>query len=180
VLEAVAAVAAWVGVSLVVLSDGRRGLAIGVAIAALGLAALALSPGGTAAAVALGAGGGIAAVRRFSSGPEGWGVMPAGSTPRLVLCAAAGALALWVGLAVMQGGGGGSRLGIMLAIGLAAARLISSDVGEVTEAAVCVLALGVGAAAGLAPGPAGVWPYLAAGLVAAASTWIPIRAPRAA
>jgi hypothetical protein len=179
-LEAVAAFAAWAGVSLVVLSDGRRGLAAGVALATLGLAVLSLPAGGIAGAAALFVGGAVATARRAVSGPEGWGIMPTGSTPRLVLCVVAGILALWVGVAVMQGGGGAVRFAGMVTIGLAGMRLISSDEGEVTEAALSVLALAVGVAAGMAHGSPGVWPYLAAALVAAAANWIPNKATRAA
>lgn len=179
-LDGIAAFAAWLGVSLIVLSDGRRGLAAGIALATVGLSVLAFPAAGIAGAVALFAGGAIAAVRRAPSGPEGWSIMPAGSTPRLVLCVAAGILALWVALAVMQGGGGASRFAAMAAIGLAGARLISSDVGEVVEAALSVLALAVGLVAGLASGSPGVWPYLAAAAVAAVATSIPIKATRAA
>ena len=179
-LEGIAAFAAWLGVSLVVLSDGRRGLAAGTALATVGLAVLAFPAADIAGAVALFAGGAIAAVRRARSGPEGWSIMPAGSTPRLVLCVAAGLLSLWVALAVMQGGGGAQRFGVMVAIGLGGARLISSDVGEVVEAALSVLALALGVVAGLTPVSPGIWPYLAAALVAAAASSIPIKATRAA
>jgi hypothetical protein len=179
-LDGVAAFAAWLGISIVVLSEGRRGIAAGIALATVGLSVLALPAAGIVGAVALFAGGAIAAVRRALSGPQGWGIMPAGSTPRLVLCVAAGVLGLWVGLAVMQGGGGALRFAVMVAIGLGGARLISSDVGEVAEGALSVLALTVGVVAGLAPGSPGVWPYLAAAVVAAAATSIPIKATRAA
>src|SRR5207249_2138584 len=83
-VEAASGFVAWLGVSLVVLSDGRRGLALGMALGALGLAGVSLPAAEPIGAIALVAGGAVAAARRFTAGPAGWAVMPAGSTPRLV------------------------------------------------------------------------------------------------
>ena len=179
-IEGFAAFAAWLGVSLVVLSDGRRGLAAGIALATVGLAPLSLQAGGLAGAAALATGGAIATVRRAMTGPPGWGIMPPGSTPRLVLCVAGGILALWLGVAVMPGNAGALRFAVMAVAGLGGARLISSDGQEIVETAVSALALAVAAGTALAPASPGVWPYLAAALVAAAATWIPNKETRAA
>jgi hypothetical protein len=179
-LEAASALAAWLGVSLVVLADGRRGLATGTVIATLGLAGAVWPEAGLPAALAIVVGGAIAAARRYMAGPEGWQIMPAGSTPRLVLCVAGGLLALWVGLAVTSGHSAGLRFAVMSAVGLAGARALIGDDASVAQTALAVLAVAVAAAAGLSPQPAGVWPYLAAAAIAAAVTLMPQRAPRAA
>ena len=178
-IEAAAAFVAWLGVSLVVLSDGRRGLALGTLLAAAGLAGVALPEAGPAGAIALVAGGAAAAARRFTAGPGKWGIMPPGSTPRLVLCVAGGLLALWVGLAVMTGEGAGLRFAVMSVAGLAGARALSSADTSVAQTAFAVLALAVATGAALAA-DAGVWPFLAGAGVAAAVTWAPGRVLRAA
>jgi hypothetical protein len=97
-----------------------------------------------------------------------------------VLCLAAGILALWVGLAVTTGGGGALRFAVMAAIGLAAARVLSSEDGFAAQTAVAMLALAIAVGAVFAPEPAGAGPCLAAGVVAAGAAWIPLKAPRAA
>ena len=89
-VEVAAAFVAWLGVSLVVLSDARRGLALGTLLAGAGLAGVALPEAGPAGGLALVAGGAVAAARRFTAGPGGWGILPPGSTPRLILCVAGG------------------------------------------------------------------------------------------
>ena len=178
-VEAAAAFVAWLGVSLVVLSDARRGLALGMLLAAAGLAGVALPEAGPAGAIALVAGGAVAAARRFSAGPGGWGIMPPGSTPRLVLCVVGGLLALWVGLAVMTGEGAALRFAVMSVAGLAGARALSSADTSVAQTAFAVLALAVAAGAALGA-DAGVWPFLAGAGAAVAVTWAPGRVQRAA
>jgi len=178
--EAASGVVAWVGVSLVVLADGRRGLALGMALGALGLAGVSLSAAGPIGAIALAAGGAVAAARRFTAGPAGWAIMPAGSTPRLVLCVAGGLLALWVGVAVMTGSGGALRFALIAVVGLAGARVLAGENASVVQTALALLAIAIAAGAGLAPHTVIAWTYLAAGLVAAAVTWLPDGVRRAA
>lgn len=179
-MELAAAFLAWLGASVVVLADGRRGLAAGVAIATAGLAAFALLEAGPFAAVAVAVGGAAAVARRVSSGPPGWSIMPAGSTPRLVACVAGGLVALWVGFAVMTGAGGGVRFAAMAAIGLAGARVLWTEDASVVRTALAVLAPAMAVAASLAAIAPGVWPYAAAALVAGAAAWIPLGTARAA
>ena len=59
-MSATAAFAAWLGAALIVLSEGRRGLALGMALVTMGFAVLALTSGQVEGAIALVAGGGIA------------------------------------------------------------------------------------------------------------------------
>ena len=175
-----AAFVAWAGACAIVVSDARRGLAAGTALAAVGLALASVQESGWVVAAILAAGGAAAAGRRYAAGPAGWRVLPPGSTPRLVLAIAAGLIALWVGVSVMSGSGGGLRFAVLSVVGLAGCRLITSDDPWVAQTAVAVIALAVAAGAGLGSSAPGVWPSLAGAVVAAAAVWTPYRTPRAA
>ena len=75
-IEVAAGFVAWLGASMVVLADARRGLALGIAIATLGLAVLVLQDAGPLEAAAMALGGLLASARCASSGPAGWQIMP--------------------------------------------------------------------------------------------------------
>lgn len=172
-LEAIAAFVAWLGVSLIVVADGKVGLAAGLAISTAALAVFAWTSGGPAAAAAIVAGGAAAAGLRLRAGPAGWNVMPAGSTPRLVLCIASGLIALWIAASVMTGDGAPFRFAVLCTIALGAARVLVTDdsAAATTSVAVLMLAIAVGAAAGeVNPSP---WSYAAATVVAAGASWFP-------
>lgn len=179
-IEAGGAFVAWLGASLVVLADGRRGLALGAALATAGLAAVVLQGGGPAGAAALAGGGALAAFRRAGSGPGGWRIMPPGSTPRFVLCVATGLVTLWVAFAVTAGGGAALRFAAVAVVALSAARVLTSREPAVLLTTVALLALAVAAAAGLGDTGPGPWPYLAAAAIAAAVGWLPVGTPHAA
>jgi hypothetical protein len=166
--------------SIVVLADGRRGLALGAALATAGLALVALQSAGPISAGALAAGGVIIAVRRLTNGLSGWQLMPPGSTPRLVLCIGAGLLALWIAFAVTTGAGAALRFAVMTVLGLSGARVLSSDQSWVLSTAVGLLALAIAAIAGMGDTSPDPWPYYAAAFVAAGSGWVPVRTARAA
>jgi hypothetical protein len=84
-LATVGAVLAWLGVSLVSLADARRGLAIGLLGTAVGLALAVMASGRSPlGGAALAMGGVVGAMLRLRDGEPGWGLMPPGSTPRLV------------------------------------------------------------------------------------------------
>ena len=179
-IEALAAVLAWLGAALIVLSDGRRGLAVGLFAASIAFASLAWSGGQRPAAVAILVCGAIASLQRLRSGAEGWGIMPAGSTPRLVLCIASGLVALWVGASVTNGPGAPLRTAVLAFIALMGARVLSARDVPAVLTAVAALALAMGAATGLAstsPGPA---PYLIGALIAAGVAFMPRAEPRGA
>jgi hypothetical protein len=178
--DVAAGFAVWVGASLVVLSDGRRGLALGVAVAAVGVALAAWPRAGPEAALALGAGGLVAAAWRSRAGPPGWRILAAGSTPRLVLCVAAALLTLWLAVAVTSGPYGGMRFAVMVAAGLAVARILDGEEPAVLQTAAAVLALAVGTVSGLGGGQPGIWTFAAGSLVAAAAGLLPVSAARAA
>lgn len=168
-----AAFVAWLGVSLIVLADGRLGLTAGVALATAGLAGMAWPSGGAAGVVAVATGGAIAAGLRLRTGPPGWNVMPAGSTHRLVLCMASGLVGLWVAASVMTGDGAPVRFGVLITIALASARVLVTDDGPAATTAIAVLVLAVAvaeAAWGLTSSP---WPLVAAAVVAAGVSWFP-------
>jgi len=165
---------------MIVLSDGGRGLALGLALVTAALTALALAGGETIGAGAIAIGGAIASVRLLRSGGEkGWGLMPPGSTPRLILCVASGLIALWFAASVTFGGGASVRFAGVALLGLMGGRALSSSRTAVVLAAVAALALvlaGATAIADTSPGPA---PYIVGALVAAVVTIVPRSEPHA-
>ncbi len=168
-----AALLAWLGASLVVVAEGRRGLALGLAMVPIALAVLIWGTGQPVGAVAVAAGGMIGSFRCWRSGPQTWGIMPAGSTPRLVLCIAGGLIALWVSASVTNGSGASLRFALMIVLGLMAARVLAARDAAVALTAIACFALALGAAPSLSassPGPA----YgIIGGLIAAGVMFIP-------
>lgn len=179
-VEVVAGIVAWLGASVVVLADGRRGLALGIVLAAAGLAAVAWQDAGPITAAAIAGGGVISAAGRLRAGELGWQVMPAGSTPRLVLCVAVGLVALWFAFGITTGPGSGSRFAALVGLVLAPARILWSDDPAVQLTATGILALAVAVASAAGATTPDAWPYLAAGIVAAAVAWLPSRPVHAA
>jgi hypothetical protein len=170
-----AAFLAWLGAAVIVLADGRRGLALGLALTTMGFAALAWSGGDGVAAAAVLVGGGVAAFQRLRTGPDVWGVMPAGSTARLVLCIAGGLLALWIATSVMTGPGAPLRFAVLSVLGLMTARAVGEAENGPVLTALAALALAVGMSASLAgvgPGPA---PFIAGALIALGASFIRVR-----
>lgn len=135
---------AWLGAAVLVLSDGRRGLAAGIAVAAVGLAAALAATSAAAAGLVL-AGGLASALLRLRGGRPGWGLLPPGSTPRLILCVVAGAAALYLG--ILMAGSAGPPLAVagLAAAGLATARLLGSDRRQDALACSALAALGLAA-----------------------------------
>ena len=172
VVAAIAALCAWLGASLIVLADGSRGLAAGVGFATVGLAVIAWQSTGFVPALAILVGGALLALQHQRSDDRTWGIMPAGSTPRLILCVATGLVALWVAASVTLGPGVAQRFAVLVVVGLTAGRILTSQQIQVVIAASAVLALAVAEGAGL--GAHSVWPYLAAGLIACAVTLVPV------
>ncbi len=170
-IEPVAAFATWLGVSLIVLADGRRGLAAGLAIATAALSVLAWQTAGVIEGAAILAGGAVATAWRLRSGPRGWNIMPPGSTPRLVMCIAGGLLLLWVAASVMTGDGAGLRFAVLSGIALAGGRILATDDVSAMLTALAALALVIAVGAAEA-GSAGPLPYAGAALVAAGSAFV--------
>jgi len=179
-IEGGAALLTWLGAALVVLADGRRGLAVGLGMLAVGFTALAISGGEPLAGVAVGTGGAIASVQRWRHGPAAWVVMPPGSTPRLVLCVAAGLLGLWLAASITTGPGGPLRFAVIVVLGLMVARVLTARDAPVAITAVAGLALALAGASGLAAGSPSLLPYFAGALAAAGSTFLPQSEPHGA
>jgi hypothetical protein len=173
VIEIAAAGLAWLGASLLVLADGRRGLALGLAVLTIAFTVFAVATSLPVGAAVVAAGGGIAAWQCWRSPAARWGIMPAGSTPRLVLCIGSGLLGLWIAAAVTGGPGGALRFGTLLVLGLIGVRVLSSRELHVVLAGIAGLALALGAAPGLDVPPAGDVPDIAAGLIAGGVMFLP-------
>jgi len=156
-----------------VLADGRRGLALGLALVTVSLAILTWPAGMAVGSVAIGVGGLIAAVQCWRSGPAEWGIMPAGSTPRLILCVASGMFGFWLAASVTTGPDASRRFAVLLVTGLMGARvLISRDV-PVVLTGIAALALAVATASGLAEESPGPIPAIVGGLIAAGVMFVP-------
>ncbi len=96
-MTAAGAFAAWAGASVIVLADGRRGLAAGVGLVALGFTVLAWTDGHWLEGAILLAGGAVSVFELVRAGPQEWvaGRLLQGQRAVAVLTAAAGlALAL--------------------------------------------------------------------------------------
>jgi len=180
VIEAGGAVLAWFGASLIVLSDGRRGLALGLGCIGLGMCAVVWPAGPGLAAGALALGGLIAAVQRLRNGSPGWAIMPAGSTPQLVLCVGAGLLSLWIGASVTSGGGASLRIAVLAVIGMMGARVLGARQPDVVLSCVAGLVLAVAAASSLAASSPETVVFLGGAVIAATSSFIRLREPSAA
>jgi hypothetical protein len=180
VIEGLAAFVAWLGGSMIVLADGRRGLALGLALITVAFAALTWAGGETLGAAALLVGGAVASGRGLRSGAEGWGLMPPGSTPRLVLSVAVGLVALWFAASVTFGAGAPVRFAGLAVLGLMGARALASSETAVVLVAVAGLALGLAGSAAIAATSPGPSPYIAGALVAAAVMMLPRSEPHAA
>jgi hypothetical protein len=172
VIEAAAAFLAWLGAALVVLADGRRGLAAGLALVAAGFGVLAVAGGEPVGAATVLVGGLIGSARCLRSGRT-WGLMPPGSTPRLLLCLASGLVALWVAASVTTGPGAQLRFGVLVVLGLMGARVLASRDNAVVLTSIACFALGLAAAPALgtiSPGPV---PDIIGALIAAGVLFLP-------
>jgi len=143
---------AWLGSSLLVLSDARRGLAVGLLVAAGGLALVRASEGELVDAGLLLGGGVLGAVASLlRNRRRGWGLLPPGSTPRIVLCLVAGGLALWLATGLLDSPGEWqARSAAAILIALGAGRLLAAGDARAALAAASLVALGAGGLAGLA------------------------------
>jgi hypothetical protein len=179
-VTAAAAFAAWLGAAVIVLSNGRRGLALGLAVTTVAFAVLAWTSGERLAAAALLFGGSAAAVRRLRTGPDVWGVMPAGSTARLVLSIAGGFAALWIATSVMTGPGASLRFAALSVLGLMGARVLTEHEPPAVLTALAALALSVAVAAGVSDAGTGPSLYFAAAVIAIGVSFIRVKEPNGA
>jgi hypothetical protein len=174
VTEAIAvagAALAWLGVTLVSVAEGRRGVALGLAVAAGGLAGAAAAAGQPPlGATALLAGGLVAAALRLRGGGPGWNLLPPGSTPRLMA-----SLVALVGAALVAGSetaspSGAVRIAGLVAAALAVARILTTGRRWAALGAGSALALGLGSLGGLTGLVAGAAVAAALGAVDGAET----------
>jgi hypothetical protein len=175
-----AAFVAWAGAAIITLADGRRGLAVGIGVVAIGFGALAIVNGGWVGGVALIAGGAVSAIQLARTGSKDWGLMPPGSTPRMILAVVAAILSLWVAASLTTGPGGSLRFASVAVLGLMAARLLQAKTASPVLTAAAALAIALAGASGIgdtAPGPA---PYVLGALIAAGASFLPVREPRGA
>ena len=181
-IEIAAALLAWLGAALVVLADARRGLALGLAFVTIGFAVLAWgTPGQPVGAVAITAGGLTGAFRCWTASPAAWGLMPAGSTPRLVLCIAAGLLALWISASVTAKPGAPLLFAVLVVLGLMAARVLAGRDAVVDRTAIACFALALASSPAFASTiPTGPVPYVIGALIAAAVIVAPATLPQGA
>jgi hypothetical protein len=151
-LAAVGLAVAWLGGSVLVLSDARRGLAVGLLVAATGLALVRASEGAFAEAGLILAGGVLAAVASLRRNRRrGWGLLTPGSTPRIVFCVVAGGAALWLATGLLDGPGEWqARSAAAVLIALGAGRLLTAGDARAALTAASLVALGAGAVAALA------------------------------
>ncbi|HET9782809.1 MAG TPA: hypothetical protein VFR33_13635 [Candidatus Dormibacteraeota bacterium] len=175
-----AGIVVWLGASLIVVSDGRKGLAVGIALTTVGLATFAFLTAGPIAAIALALGGAVAATRRYVTGAEGWAILPPGSTPRLVLSLATALIAFWVAAGLTSGSYVSLRFGVIVAAVLSVARVLSTNEQTALLSAVALLSLSAAVATAMGSSITSLWPYLGGALVAAAVGWLPLRRVSAA
>ena len=172
-MSEVAAFVAWLGAAVIVLADSRRGLAAGLAVVALAAAAIAWSQGEEGGAIVLLAGGVLGSALRFTIGPDGWGLMQPGSTPRLLFTIVVALVALWVALAVTSGPSAGFRVAALTVLVLLGGRLL-----EAAEPAVMLTAIaGVALVLGIVSGD-GIVSYTLAALVTAGVSAMPAPATK--
>ncbi len=161
-----AALAAWLGGSITVLSDGRRGLALGLALTTAAFAVFAFAAGETVAGTALLVGGAIAAGLRLRSGPPGWGVLRPGSTPRITLTVVVGLISLWLAAAVTTGGNASLKFALLTTLILLVARVLQGAEPAASTSATTGIALAIGACALLAAQVSPAAACVVAGVVA--------------
>ena len=143
---------AWLGAAILVLSDARRGIAVGLLLAALGLAIIRVAERDAIDAGLLLAGGLLAVIVGLRRNQHrGWGLLQAGSTPRIVLSVVVGGAALWLSVGMLDGPGEPqARAAAAIVIALGAGRLLGVHDPRAALAAASMIALGVGTIAALA------------------------------
>ncbi len=169
----IAAFATWLGAAMIVLADGRRGLASGIGLVAVGFAAIAWADGAWVGGALLLIGGAIAVIALLRTGNQDWGLMPSGSTPRLLLAVAGGILSLWVAASVTTGPGASLRFACISVLGLMAGRLLESKSATPALTGAAGLAIALAGASELGPNDPGFAPYLIGAVIAAGALLLP-------
>jgi hypothetical protein len=140
-LGPLAVIVAWLGSSMSITSKAQRGLAVGMVVSGAGLALAAALSGLPAVGGMLLLGAILGGVLRLRDGTPGWGLIPTGSTPWIVLCITvlAAALALNTSLhGISPALTAALEVGVLAAASLLAARDRASSLAA---AALLTLAL---------------------------------------
>jgi len=166
------ALLAWLGAAAITVSDGRRALALGLALVGGGLGLPAFQQAGPAAAAVLVAAAALSAGLRLRAGEPGWRVLQAGSTPRLILALLVLPLSAYVALYLISAEGGATRLAALTVAGLGAARMLSGGARSGALTGGAALALGLS----LLSGQLGL---VAGGLVSLVVSSLPVSDPEA-
>lgn len=172
-LTAVAAFAAWLGAATIVLADGRRGLGVGIALVAVGFTAIAWSDGVWVGGGFLLVGCAIAVIALLRAGPQDWGLMPAGSTSRVILAVAVGIVSLWMAASVTTGPGASLRFASLAVLALMAGRLLQTNAAVPALTGAAGLAIALAGASQLGPNDSGFAPYVIAAMVTAGALLLP-------
>jgi hypothetical protein len=135
---------AWLGTATVAVSDGRRAFALGLTLTGLGLAGMQQLVGNSTGAAVLLAGGVGAGALRLRDGPAGWGVLPPGSSPRIILSLVTLAFGAFVGISLTTGPGAPGRVATVAVCALSFCRLLSAERQAVAGAVAPALSLALG------------------------------------
>jgi hypothetical protein len=136
----------WLGGAILLLSHARRGVVLGLTLLTVGLSLGAYAAGRDQVALALLAGGVVTTALRVRDGLPGWGLLPAGSTPRLVMSLLVLILALLMGATVK-----GTTLPIedsLAVVALGAGRMLGAGHRAVALAGAAAVALGLASMGG--------------------------------
>lgn len=129
----------WLGGATLLVSHARRGVVLGLVLLTAGLALAAHAEGRDQVALAVAAGGIVTAALRMRDGLPGWGVLPSGSTPRLVMSLLVLILGLLMGATVK-----GTTLPVqdaLVVVALGAGRMLSAGHRAVALAGAAAAAL---------------------------------------
>lgn len=164
-LAAAGAALAWFGVTLMTLSEARRGLALGLVLSGLGAGLAAQTLQGPVTSLALVAAGVLAGLLRLRDGAPGWGLLPAGSTPRIVVSLASLAASILVGATALSGAGAAARVAALAVGSIAGVRLLTASGRAPALAAASAMALAFGVLATPAAGLAAAFAAAALGVL---------------
>jgi len=142
-LAVVGVIVAWLGASITVLAEGRRGLGCGALLVGAGLCAIEIAAGSPVPGVLLLVGGAGYGLFRQRDGAPGWVLFAPGSSPRLIAAVLLFAVSLFL-LNTLQIGTP-ALAGVLTVSALAVMRLTSTPdrAALASCAAIEALALGV-------------------------------------
>lgn len=139
-----AAALAWLGATFTSLAEARRGLALGLALTGIGLAGVVAASRPLDALLLVVAAIGTALLR-LRDGPSGWALLPAGSTPSIVLSIAVLVASVLLAGTFLQGPMSAWSLAPLAVALVAAAHLLTIEDRAGALAAGAALALALGA-----------------------------------